>query len=30
MTLQIKSFDEYKDAYRRSVDDPEAFWAEQA
>jgi len=30
MTHQIKSFDEYKAAYQRSVDDPEAFWAEQA
>jgi len=30
MTLQIKSFEEYKDAYRRSVEDPEGFWAEQA
>ncbi|MCO6476302.1 MAG: acetate--CoA ligase [Phaeodactylibacter sp.] len=30
MTLQIKSFDEYKDVYRRSVEDPEGFWAEQA
>ncbi|MCB0636411.1 MAG: acetate--CoA ligase [Lewinella sp.] len=30
MTLQIKSFDEYKAVYRRSVEDPEAFWAEQA
>ncbi len=30
MTLQIKSFDEYKAAYQRSVEDPEGFWAEQA
>ncbi|MCB0568870.1 MAG: acetate--CoA ligase, partial [Phaeodactylibacter sp.] len=30
MTLQIKSFDEYKDVYKRSVEDPEGFWAEQA
>ncbi len=30
MTLQIKSFDEYKDVYRRSVEDPEGFWAGQA
>ena len=30
MTHQIKSLDEYKAAYQRSVDDPEAFWAEQA
>lgn len=28
--LQIKSFDEYKKAWQRSVDDPEGFWAEQA
>lgn len=28
--LQIKSFDEYKAAWQRSVDDPEGFWAEQA
>jgi len=30
MTLQIKSFDQYKDVYQRSIDDPEGFWAEQA
>lgn len=30
MTLQIKSFEEYKTVYRRSVEEPEAFWAEQA
>ena len=30
MTHQIKSFDEYKAAYQKSVADPEAFWAEQA
>jgi len=30
MTLQIKSLDEYKSAYQRSVEQPEAFWAEQA
>ena len=30
MTHQIKSLDEYKAAYQRSVDDPQAFWAEQA
>lgn len=30
MTLQIKSLDEYKSAYQRSVEDPEGFWAEQA
>ncbi|MCC6725313.1 MAG: acetate--CoA ligase [Saprospiraceae bacterium] len=30
MTLQIKTLDEYKQAWQRSVDDPEGFWAEQA
>ncbi len=30
MTLQINSFDEYKEVYKRSVEDPEGFWAEQA
>lgn len=30
MTLQVKSLAEYKDAYQRSVNDPESFWAEQA
>ncbi len=30
MTLQIKSFPEYKEVYKRSVEDPEGFWAEQA
>ncbi|KAA3633396.1 MAG: acetate--CoA ligase [Bacteroidetes bacterium] len=30
MPLQIKSLDEYKSVYQRSVDDPEGFWAEQA
>lgn len=30
MTSQIKSFDEYKAVYERSVADPEGFWAEQA
>ncbi len=30
MTLKIKTFDEYKKVYRRSVEDPEGFWAEQA
>jgi len=30
MTLQIKSFDQYKSEYARSVADPEGFWAEQA
>jgi acetyl-CoA synthetase len=27
---QIKSYDEYKAAYKRSVEDPEGFWAEVA
>lgn len=27
---QIKSFDEYKAAYKKSVDEPEAFWASVA
>ncbi len=30
MTLQIKSFDHYKEVYQRSTEDPEGFWAEQA
>ena len=30
MTLQIKSIEEYREAYQRSVDNPEAFWEEQA
>ncbi|MDX2135635.1 MAG: acetate--CoA ligase [Saprospiraceae bacterium] len=30
MTLQIKTLDEYRAAYDRSVSDPEGFWAEQA
>jgi acetyl-CoA synthetase len=30
MTLQIKSFDQYKSEYARSVANPEGFWAEQA
>ena len=30
MPLQIKSLDEYKAVYKRSVEDPEGFWAEQA
>ena len=30
MTLQIKSLAEYKEAYQKSVDNPEAFWEEQA
>jgi acetyl-CoA synthetase len=27
---QLKSFDEYKAAYKKSVDEPEAFWASVA
>ncbi|NJB85023.1 acetyl-CoA synthetase [Lewinella marina] len=27
---QITSFDEYREVYQRSVDDPEAFWAAEA
>ena len=30
MSLQIKTFDEYKAAYKRSVEDPEGFWADIA
>ncbi|RMG29020.1 MAG: acetate--CoA ligase [Bacteroidetes bacterium] len=30
MILRIKSFEEYQQAYQRSVEAPEAFWAEQA
>ena len=30
MTLQIKSLEEYNAAWKRSVEDPEGFWAEQA
>ncbi len=30
MTLQIKNLAQYKEAYQRSVENPEAFWAEQA
>ncbi|NNC94290.1 MAG: acetate--CoA ligase [Chitinophagales bacterium] len=30
MTLQIKSLDEYKQAYKKSIEDPETFWADQA
>jgi acetyl-CoA synthetase len=28
--FQIKSFDEYKAAYKKSVDDPEGFWSDVA
>ena len=30
MTLQIKSLKQYKSVYKKSVKDPESFWAEQA
>ncbi len=30
MTLQIKSIQQYHEAYKKSVDDPEGFWVEQA
>jgi len=30
MNLQIKSFEEYQDAYKYSVENPEAFWGEIA
>ncbi|MCC7504716.1 MAG: AMP-binding protein, partial [Saprospiraceae bacterium] len=30
MSLQIKTLDEYRQVYNRSVTDPEGFWAEQA
>jgi acetyl-CoA synthetase len=30
MSFHIKSFDEYKDAYKKSVDNPEKFWEEIA
>ncbi len=30
MTLQIKSLKQYKSVYKKSVKDPEGFWAEQA
>ncbi|MBK7410658.1 MAG: acetate--CoA ligase [Saprospirales bacterium] len=30
MAMQINTWDEYQDAYRMSVDDPEGFWAAQA
>lgn len=28
--MRIRTFDEYKTAYQKSIDDPEAFWAEVA
>lgn len=30
MTLQVKSFEEYEENYRKSVENPEAFWEAQA
>lgn len=30
MTTQIKSFEQYQEVYQKSVENPEAFWAEQA
>ena len=30
MNLRIKSFEEYQDKYRKSVEDPEQFWSEIA
>ena len=30
MSFQIKTFEEYKDAYQKSVDQPEQFWGEIA
>ncbi len=30
MSTQIKSFEEYQNEYRRSIKDPDGFWAEQA
>ena len=30
MTLQIKTIDQYHEAYKKSVENPEGFWAEQA
>jgi len=30
MTTQIKTFEEYQQVYKHSVEKPEAFWAEQA
>lgn len=29
-SFQVKSFDEYKAAYRKSIEDPESFWGEVA
>lgn len=30
MTLQIRTLEEYKEAYQQSIDDPAGFWHEQA
>ena len=30
MSLQIKSFEEYQDVYKKSVESPETFWGEIA
>ena len=30
MSLQIKSLQEYKDTYHKSISDPDAFWGEVA
>ena len=30
MTHQIKNFEEYQEIYKKSINDPEGFWAEQA
>lgn len=30
MNFQLKSFDEYQEAYKRSVEEPEAFWGDVA
>ena len=30
MTTQISTLEEYKSTYKRSVEDPEGFWKEQA
>ncbi|WP_185211265.1 acetate--CoA ligase [Sphingobacterium mizutaii] len=30
MNFQLKSFDEYQEAYKRSVEEPEAFWSDVA
>ena len=30
MSFQIKSFQEYKDNYKKSIENPESFWEEIA